>query len=206
MSKRDGEALVQRSQGRPRPVVPRTRSLPDGVPAPSGGDLAGEPGGDTSIRRNAAGHPVNHEEASKLGRRGGLKAAERRRREADIPALVRKLGLRDVSAPDFLPYLPDAEELAEHECARLARFVGGGHCGTAPSVLVQTAALQVAGSRFAFARGDLSTGSRLGDAARANLLSAHDLCAREAEARRKANPEDAHAAVFAAFGRKDPSP
>ncbi len=100
-----------------------------------------------------------------------------------MPALARKLGLRDVVAPDLLPYLADAAEFAEHECTRLAQVVGGGVCGTAPSVLVQTAALQVAGSRYAFAKGDLVTGSRLGDAARANLLSAHDLCAKEAAAR-----------------------
>src|SRR5690606_31655701 len=133
-------------------------------------------------QRTAGGHPANHEAASKLGQLGGLKTAARRRREADMPALARKLGLRDVSAADLLPYLADAEELAEHECARLARVVGGGECGTAPSLLVQTAALQVAGSRYSFAQGDLVTGSRLGDAARANLLSAHDLAAKEATA------------------------
>lgn len=49
--------------------------------------------------------------------------------------------------------------------------------------MVQTAALQLAGSRAAFEKGDLKLGSQLGNDSRQNLLAAHEIAAREAEAR-----------------------
>lgn len=181
--RRNGSALVQRSQDRPRPVVPRADELADGLPAPAEqtdpelADILAR------IKRNPDGTAADAESARLLGMLGGLAKAARDRELAEVPRLARQLGLREPIAEDFAPYIPDAVELAEHECARLARVVGGGECGNGPTLLVQSAALQTAGSRYAFARGDLITGSRLADAARANLLSAHDLCAKEARAR-----------------------
>jgi hypothetical protein len=164
-------------------VSPRFDELPDGIPASGGERDAATADILARIRRNPDGTPADAESASLLGTLGGLAKAERDRQLADVPALARRLGLRDVSALNLLPYLGDAEALSEHECARLARVVGGGQCGTAPAVIVASAALQIAGSRYAFARGELITGSRLADAARANLLSAHELAAREAQIR-----------------------
>jgi hypothetical protein len=106
-----------------------------------------------------------------------------------MPALVRKLGLHGVAAAEFATYIPEAQEFAEAECARLAQLVGGGVCGFGPSSMVQSAALQLAASRCAFDRGELLLGSRLADASRANLMSARDECAREALARPK-SPAD----------------
>lgn len=109
-----------------------------------------------------------------------------------------------MKAPELLPYLNDAAELAEHETARLAAVVGGGECGTAPSLLVASAALKTAGSRYAFAQGNLITGSRLADAARADLLAAHELAAREAKARPR-DPATAAPWLFAGPGEASPA-
>lgn len=188
--------LTPRSQGRPRPEI-RLDEMSDGVPAPSGDVDSGASEALRDVRRAADGTVSDHRSAAILGQLGGRAKAAKDKRLAETPMLARGLGLRDVSAPDLLPYLNDAAELAQHESARLARVVGGGECGTAPSVIVASAALQIAGSRYAFAKGDVVTGSRLADAARANLLAAHELCAREAQARPAAvNP--LHARILSA--------
>jgi hypothetical protein len=140
------------------------------------------------VVRGDGGKVVDSESARALGRLGGLAKAERDRRLAETPRLVRSLGLRDVTSVELGPYLADAEEFAEAECAQLAAMVGGGECPLAPSSMVASAALQLAGSRCAFARGDLVTGSRLADASRANLMSARDECARLAAARPQTLP------------------
>jgi hypothetical protein len=82
------------------------------------------------------------------------------------------------------------------QTSALAANVGGGYCGPGPSSLVASAALQLAWSRYfsdkAAAGGDLDlvmTASRLADASRQNLLAAHELCAKEALARRASSPE-----------------
>jgi hypothetical protein len=168
-----------------------------GVPAPSGAAVSGAAEALRNVRRKPSGHVATPEDAAILGQLGGLARAAKEKRLAETPELARGLGLRDVKAPELLPYLNDAAELAEHECARLAVIVGGGTCGTGPALIVASAALQTAGSRFAFARGDIIAGSRLADAARANLMSAHDLCALEAVARAKANPTSARDALTA---------
>jgi hypothetical protein len=164
--------------------------LPEGIPAPGGQPDPVRAATLAVVRREPNGTVTDPDSAAALGKLGGLAKAEKDRREADVPKLARGLGLREVSVPQFLPYLEDAGELAEHEGARLGRVVGGGECGTAPTVIVANAALQIAGSRYAFARGDLATGSRLADAARQNLLAAHELCAREATARRDSEGSD----------------
>jgi hypothetical protein len=174
---------VQRSQGRRRPMVPRSDELAAGVPAPSSEPDAATVQALAAVTRAPSGTVADSASAKALGRLGGLAKAERDRLLAETPALVRKLGLRGDVAASFLPYLADAEEFAEAECNRLAQLVGGGECGFAPSSFVQSGALQLAGSRFAFAAGDLITGSRLADASRANLMSARDECAREAQSR-----------------------
>jgi len=109
-------------------------------------------------------------------------------------ALLETLGLQ--SLPDELaPYVVAAEEFATAEVERLARTVGGGICGAAPASLVQSAALQLAASRAAFAAGDATQGSRLANDSRQNLLAAHELAAREAKARPQAEDSEWLAAL-----------
>ncbi len=73
--------------------------------------------------------------------------------------------------------------------------MGGGVCGPAPSSIVASAALALAWSRYlsdvAATEGDADLAVRairLGDSSRQALLTAHELCAREAEARRANRP------------------
>jgi len=63
-----------------------------------------------------------------------------------------------------------------------SRLVAGcaGQCRAA---WVQSAALELAGSRAAFAQGDVLLGSKLAGASRANLLCAFDLCCKQAHER-----------------------
>ena len=191
---------VERSQGRRRPQVPRSNEMTAGIPAPTGVTDTATAEALASVQRAADGKLADRESAAVLGRLGGLAKAERDRRLAETPHLVRKLGLRGAVSADFLPYLDDADEFATAECARLAQLVGGGECGMGPASMVQSAALQLAGSRFAFAGGDLIAGSRLADASRANLMSARDECAREAEAV-PPNHMNAHEAAALAFAQ-----
>ncbi len=181
---------VQRSQGRIRPLVPRVDELPSGVASPAAQPPTAEASAAGATLRTGSDELAKREAAAALGALGGLAKAARDRELAAIPALARGLGLREVSAAELKPYLDDASDFAERECCRLAREVGGGSIGAGPSSIVGTAALQLAGSRLCFARGELIAASRLGDASRANLLSAHELTAKEAKARPRKSPAD----------------
>lgn len=84
--------------------------------------------------------------------------------------------------------MADAKAYRRAVCGEYARDVGGGFIGPAASSVVATAALQLAMSRLYFALGDLREASRMGDASRANLLAAQEMCARSAMARGKRLP------------------
>lgn len=103
----------------------------------------------------------------------------------DMTRLARRLALGNTLAdPRFEPFLRAARAFRAHHVTELARTVGGGHCGAAPASMIASAALQLAGSRFAFeVLGDMVLGSRLANDSRQNLLAAHELAAREAAAR-----------------------
>ncbi len=171
---------VQNSQGRPRPLVPRIDELPDGVPAPSRPDP----------QRDAAGRFQAGAGTRELARAGGIAAGEARQ-------LAALLGLWE--APEghaYAPYARLAREWRDAHMAQLSATVGGGRIGPGPASVVSSAAMQMAGSRWLYdvgARvGDakaLLDASRLADASRANLLSAHELAAKEAAARPH-NPTD----------------
>lgn len=108
--------------------------------------------------------------------------------------LAARLGL--ASLPDdsaVRPYMASAARFRRVQCAELARTVGGGVCGPAPSSIVASAALALAWSRYfsdrAAETGDpeLATRAvRLADSSRQMLLTAHELCAREAQVRPRA--------------------
>jgi hypothetical protein len=107
-------------------------------------------------------------------------------------ALARRLGIADLAADSaFASYKRQAVTFRRLKCSELARNVGGGVCGAGPSSIVATAALQLAASRFVFDQAAITgeakifaEASRLANDSRQNLMAAHELCAREAEARK----------------------
>jgi len=117
-------------------------------------------------------------EAREAGRRGGSK-------RASTTALGSGIGLAKAFAdPSFAPYRRAAENFARLHVRTLAQTVGGGRCSEAPASIVWSAGLQLAASRWAFeVAGDHVLGSRLANDSRQNLLAAHELCAREAQAK-----------------------
>lgn len=172
---------IQSSQGKPRPMPPRADELPDGVPAPAR----------PAPERDAAGRFIAGPGQRALARKGGEAKAE-------AAQLAKLLGLRAVDESHaYAPYARLAREFRDHHMAELAATVGGGKVGPGPASVVSTAALQLAASRYladlGAEQGDaklLLDASRLGDASRTNLLSAHELCAREAKARADAPTGD----------------
>ena len=159
--------------GQPRVEVMPADELPAGVPDDARVESPHDRG---EAGRFAPGNA--------LARLGGRSRAGKTR-------LADRLGLRRLPAgAAFGPYKASAVSFRRAQCSALARDVGGGHCGPAPSSMVATASLQLAWSRYlsdlAAETGDPDlalTASRLGDASRQNLLAAHELCAREATAR-----------------------
>lgn len=127
-----------------------------------------------------------------LARQGGHARAGKTR-------LADRLGLSSMpEGAAFKPYKAAAVSFRRAQCAELAKTVGGGMCGPGPSSIVASAALALAWSRYlsdvAASSGDPELALRavrLADASRQSLLTAHELCAREAEARKKtAAPAD----------------
>lgn len=161
-------------RGVPRVEVLPANEQPVGVPDPTGGQRPAVP----AVQRRSDG-TFTPEGAATLGVLGGRARAARARRLRALEGL----GLRG-AVPDALrPYLDDADEFATHEVDRLARDCGGGVCPPNASALVQQAALAMAGSRAAYATGDVTTGARLGAEVRSCLLGARELCVREAQSR-----------------------
>lgn len=163
-----------RGAGVPRVEVLPVDELPAGIPAPTSPpakrDTTGKllPGpGTRELARKAA--RAKHEALS-IGRLAGL-----------------------WQAPDghaFQPYQRLAAEWRTRHLSELAATVGGGKVGPGPASIVATASLQLAASRWLHDLGaksgdakSLLDASRLADASRQNLLAAHELCAKEAQAR-----------------------
>lgn len=160
------------------------------------------------------GEPANArpESPSDRGERGqfapgnGL-AAKGGRSRAGKTRLAARLGLRSLPAGSaFATYKASAVSFRRAQCAALAASVGGGHCGPAPSSFVASAALQLAWSRYLSdlaaetGNGELAIqSSKLANDSRQNLLAAHELCAREAVARRDATPTNPSHALVAAL-------
>lgn len=165
--------------GSPRVEVLPVDELPAGVPAPARPAPERDPSG-----RLRAGPGT-----SELARAGGRAAHQARQ-------LGQLLGLWEPpGGHTFTPYARLAREFRDDHMAKLAESVGGGVVGPGPASIVSSAAMQMAASRFAYDRaaetGDLegfAAASRLADSSRQNLLAAHELCAREAEARRTTGP------------------
>jgi hypothetical protein len=152
---------------------------PAGVPAPGATRNAPE------ARRGRVGGgklASSHEgsqEASRIGRLGGL---ERARRAKQVRALE-GLGLVGATPEWLRPYADDADQFCKAEVERLARECGGGVCPQNAAILVQQAALAMAGSRAAYASGEVAAGAKLGVEVRQNLLAAREITVLEAKAR-----------------------
>lgn len=167
-------------KGVPRIEVLPVDELPAGVPAParpaaarqSGGKFAPGPG------------------TTELARRGG-------KAKAEAVQLARLLGLAELpEGHPFAAYGRLAREWRDEHMAELGRTVGGGEIGPGPASVVSSAALQLAASRWLSDQGAtlgdakmLLDASRLADASRQNLLAAHELAAKEAQAREAARPK-----------------
>lgn len=164
--------------GVPRIEVLPPDELPAGQPAPARADSP-----------NDRGERGLFAPGNTLARQGGKARAGKTR-------LADRLGLR--ALPDgaaFGPYKASAVSFRRAQCAALAAAVGGGYCGPAPSSFVASAALQLAWSRYLAdlaaetGNGELAIqSSKLANDSRQNLLAAHELCAREAVARRDSSP------------------
>jgi len=156
--------------GSPRVEVLPADELPEGVTGPALDERTAD--------RDAAGRWQS-------GARSAQSAGGSATREST--RLARRLSLGEAFADArFEPYARAARAFRRQHVTSLARSVGGGHCGSAPASIIASAALQLAGSRFAFeVLGDMVLGSRLANDSRQNLLAAHELCAREAQARPK---------------------
>jgi hypothetical protein len=130
--------------------------------------------------------PGDFDELGRFARGNSLAALGGRRRQGST-RLATRLGLENLAAdPTWSAYRRTAAAFKRAHCAAIARSVGGGVCGPAPSSIVASAALQLAASRYLFDRADpgsFAAASRLADASRQNLLAAHELAAREALAR-----------------------
>lgn len=175
--------------GVPRIEVLPADELPAGVPASSG----------PTIERDNAGRVRTSAAAREMGKRGGLAAAESR-------ALGRLLGLHVFDEADaYAPYSRLAREWRDDHMRDLAAHVGGGQVGAGVASIVSTAALQLAASRFMHDTGArtgdakmLLDASKLADSSRQNLLAAHELAAREAQARGKRARNPVHASILGA--------
>jgi len=139
---------------------------------------AGEP--DTSAApqpaRDAAGrYLAGHPDTLAAAAAGGRSRAAR-------TALAHTLAVTS-GDPVWSRYLRQAEAFRRAQVRILASSVGAGQCGPAPAALVASAALALAASRYAYQQGAFQQGARLAAEVRQHLLGAHELAAREAQAR-----------------------
>lgn len=119
-------------------------------------------------------------------------------------SLVASLGLADIDKLEaFRPYARKAASFRRAHCGELSALAGGV-CGSGPSSMVASAALQLAFSRFLFDRGavagnidDIKTASKLADSSRQNILAAYELAVREGQRRRQGEKLDPIAAFEA---------
>jgi hypothetical protein len=174
-----------------RVEVPPVDELAAGTPAspttgarvPVAGRVAGTRQGNA---KGSAGRLRGRSDlAREAGRKGALATNARRSRLRALESLGLSEGVCRTLPDELVPFLDDADAFARAEVQRLAAGVGGGIVPPNVASIVQSAALQLAGSRMLFARGDVAGGSRLANDSRQNLLAAHELCAREAKARPK---------------------
>jgi hypothetical protein len=194
------------------PAEPQTRSpdLPPGVVQGPGAPSAII----TSAELFPAKGPGKHSPFTKGNKFAALGGSAKR----DVPKLLGQMGIPE--AAPFRAFKALALGFLKHHVNRLARDVGGGECGPAPSMMVKFAAFQAASAEYLYREAvkmletppdagqspDLSklqelfqSSSKLQNSSRQNLLAAHELCAKEALSRRNKQPSP-HSALEKAFG------
>lgn len=161
--------------------------MPSPVPAPMASDASRAP-------RQGRGFRADDAATKEAARKGGLAKAGKSR-------LAASLGLQGLTTSEaFVPYRRSAETFRRHHCSELASMAGGV-CGSGPSSMVASAALQLAASRYLFdlagASGDpqlFVQAAQLADRSRQSLLTAYEMAVRQAQAR-PAAPFDIAAAL-----------
>jgi hypothetical protein len=173
-----------------RVEVPPVDELSRGVPAATSRLTPAAPAASASDapRRARGGRKLTtFVKGDERARTAQAHAAKAQREARSRLRVLESLGLAHATPEgpvlELWPYLDDADAFARAEVERLARSVGGGEVPPNVASIVQTAALQLAGSRMLIAKGDVHGASKLGNDSRQNLLAAHELCAREAKAR-----------------------
>jgi hypothetical protein len=162
-----GERALQATHGKLRPQTPRARELSVSPAAPS-----------DPVTRDAKGRILGSAAAKVLGHRGG--SAKHKRIQT-----IKGARVRDTLGTEQAAHWQDATAFADAQAKEL-----GGEPSPAVMSLLVTGGLQFVASGILFGQA-LSTGepdafaaaSRLGDASRANILSAHELHARESARR-----------------------
>lgn len=180
--------------------------------------LAAPPAAPSSpVSRRENGTLSSSEAARELGRRGGLARAERRAMAARFASSLRIAP----DMPGFevsvhaAPFVAEAEQWLQAKIAEIAANVGGGEVGAGVVSMLRTAAFETYASRMLFELGLgkaflfksegegssrrvvsvnthlLEKAARFGDAARQNLLAAHELARLEALARAGSEDDDA---------------
>jgi hypothetical protein len=161
--------------GVPRIEVLPVDEQPAGLPAPAR----------RAPERDSLGRLLPGPGTSDLAREGARAAHEARQ-------LAQLLGLwTPPEGHQYARYAQLAREWRDQHSTAMAATVAGGQVGPGPASIIASAALQMAASRWLSDRGAengdarmLLDASRLMDASRQNLLAAHELCAKEAVARR----------------------
>lgn len=202
---------LQRSQGKARPTVARADELPAGEPAreaKQSSPVARDRGG--RILTSEAAKELGRRGGKKSGEARAENNPKRWGARLGLGTLLADPLLG--SEERFAPFMNDAEHWYRAKVEELASTIGGGIASAGVCSIVRTAAMERMFSAFlfemqmtrafAFARGSQAEGktgakfdirvdlaqvaSRLGDSSRQNLLAAHELCAREAMARKSA--------------------
>lgn len=172
-----------RGAGSPRIEVLPADELPPATPANAVRSERGPDG------RFLPGNTLGRERRHKLGSRG--------------------LSRVDTTSDEYRPFARWGARYGAHRRRELAQ-AHGGQISAGVGAIVESAAEAMSASRFlqslAAQKNDpelFKQASQLAATARQHELAAWELAAREAEALSKASPVDSHAAVLAAFGRKD---
>jgi hypothetical protein len=199
------------------PTLPASHAAPNADPSPDlppGGVLGpGAPPADFPKTEPTLGAeqlfpkgPRKFQKGNTIARLGGLA-------KKDSPRMLAETGIPDVVP--FRQFKRLAASFHKFHVQRLARDVGGGECGPAPSMMVKFASFQAASAEYIYreavkqlegtppdvtkATELFQASSKLQNSSRQNLLAAHELCAREALSKRNRQPGSNQSAFEKAF-------
>ncbi len=125
-------------------------------------------------------------------------AAQGGRAKAEADKFRRLLGLAELDeGHEYQPYLRLAREHREDHATETAASIGGGRLSPGVSSIIASASLALAASRYLYDLGAktcspklLGQAAQMAERSRTSLLTAHELAAREAAARRDSGGDD----------------